>query len=358
METPPPKSKEPPKEDKSGAPAPEVLQPKAEGEGTTSQKSGGERVAAAIKARKRSRGGHKATFIGLAIVIALLAINGAVVVFVIKKQQKSNAAKNLGEVNLNKGLLDQLGVSDNLIGASGTQLVVTPAAKFNDKVAVGGDLTINGNATINKELRLTSKFTANEASVTQLQAGETSLTQLNVNGDSTITNLALRSNLQVAGTTRLQGTVTVDKLMTINNSLNVAGNLTIGGTLSAGGFSARALTSTSTLTIGGHILTGGPVPGVGPGGAVGPAGTVSMSGNDSAGTIAINTGGAPSAGILANVAFKVPYGSVPHVVITPVGAPTGLLQFYITRTVGGFSIGTNNAPAPGTGYLFDYHVMQ
>jgi hypothetical protein len=146
------------------------------------------------------------------------------------------------------------------------------------------------------------------------------------------------------------------QLVTINNSLNVAGNLAVGGTLSARAFQASSLTSDTTLTIGGHIVTRGLAPNVGPGGgALGSNGTVSISGNDASGTIGINIGVGAGTGTLANVAFKNQYGRTPHVVVTGVGRGMGSL--YVTRTAGGFSVGTNDSIAPG-GYAIDYIVME
>ncbi len=190
----------------------------------------------------------------------------------------------------------------------------------------------------------------------QLEAGNTSLTQLNVNGDGTISNLTLRKDLTVPGTTRLQGTVTISQLLTVNNNVNIVGSLAVGGTLSVNTFHASSLTSDTTLTIGGHIITRGSAPGVGPGGpALGSNGTVSISGNDAAGTVAANIGTGATSGTIANVAFRAQYGTTPHVVVTAIGS--GIGSVYVTRTVGGFSIGVNSGLAPG-GYAFDYIVEQ
>lgn len=177
---------------------------------------------------------------------------------------------------------------------------------------------------------------------------------MNVNGDATATNLNLRKDLTVLGATKLQGPVTIGQLLTVSGSMNVGGNLAVGGILSARGFQASSLVSDSTLTIGGHMISRGAVPGVGSGPAVGSNGTVSISGNDAAGTVAVNVGGGAGNGILAHVAFRNQYGATPHVVITPVGQGGA---FYVNRTVGGFSIGVSGSIGAG-GYAFDYIVMQ
>jgi hypothetical protein len=213
---------------------------------------------------------------------------------------------------------------------------------------MGSDLTVGG------QFQLKGDFTANSANFAKLQAGETAVQSLNVNGDATATNLNVRTNLAVAGNTTLQGAVTMAQLLTVNNSLNVAGNVAVGGTLSARNFQANSLTSGSTLTIGGHIVTNGSAPNVGRGGAVGNNGTVSISGNDASGTVAVNAGTGAGNGLLAQISFKSQYGNIPHVVITPVGQYAAV---YVTRSIGGFAIYSAGAMGPG-GYAFDYVVMQ
>lgn len=284
------------------------------------------------------------------MILAVLAVNAGIISFVIKTQtSKTKSQADQGAVTLSPSVLNKLGVSRNSVGDLGTRLVVGPDSQFNGTVKVGGDVSIAG------QLKLNSKFSANDASLTQLQAGKTSLADLDVNGDATVSTLNLRKDLNVAGATKLQGAVTVSQLFTVNNSVNVAGNLAVGGVLSVNGFHSSSLVSDSTITIGGHVITRGSAPGVGPGPGIGTNGTVSISGNDAAGTVAVNTGTGAVGGILANVAFRSQYGTVPHVVVTTVGPGAG--SVYVNRTVGGFSIGVNGSLAPG-GYAFDYIVEQ
>lgn len=334
----------------SDPPAPEVLKSQSE-----SASSGAEqKTAAAIKARPRLKRGsyrpsHRATFIGLAIVVIILAVNGGVIYYFLNGQTTSDSKSNLNDVTISPEVLDGLGVSRNTVGSSGTELVVGPNSRFNGTVTVGSDVSIAGQLTLN------SKFSASDASLTKLQAGDTSLSQLNVNGDGTVSNFNLRNDLSVIGATRLQGPVTIGQLLTVNNSLNVAGNLAVGGTLSARGFQASSLISDTTLTVGGHILTQGLAPGISPGSALGSNGTVSISGNDASGTVAANIGTGAVSGTLAQISFRNRYVITPHVVVTPVGRSPG--DFYINRTSTGFSITVVGGLSPG-GYAFDYIVMQ
>lgn len=339
------------------SPAPEALKPLADEIDETDRADGTDASAtppptAAQRLRRTAyRPSHKATFVGLAVILAILGINAGVIFFVVKGKAKTDAQTQAsqGQVTISQGALDKLGVNRNSVGNAGIELVVNPNSSFKGKVQVGGDVTVAG------QLKLNSKFSAADASLAKLDAGDTSLNQLNVNGDATVSGLNLRKDLTVTGASRLQGPVTVSQLLTVNNNVNITGSLAVGGSLSVRTFQASSLISDTTITIGGHVITRGPVPGVGPGSALGSNGTVSISGNDASGTVAANIGVGASAGIIANVAFRAQYSNVPHVVVTAVGA--GIGSVYVTRTIGGFSIGVNSPTSPG-GYAFDYIVQQ
>lgn len=335
--------------DDTGAPAPEKLSVQGE-EPSSQQPSHLSANVAPKKTLRRTtyRPSHKATFIGLAVVAGVLALNGAIIAWLMNAQQASSAKEATQSVTLSAETLDGLGVSRNAVGNLGAELTVGPNSTFNGKVTMGSDLTVGG------KLQLKGDFSANSANFSKLQAGEVAVQQLNVNGDTTTTNINVRTNLSVAGNTTLQGAVTMAQLLTINNSLNVAGNVSVGGTLSARNFQANSLTSGSTLTVGGHIITNGSAPNVGRGGAVGNNGTVSISGNDAAGTVAVNAGTGAGNGLLAQVSFKSQYGNIPKVVVTPV---SGYVAVYTSRSIGGFNIYAANSMPPG-GYAFDYIVMQ
>lgn len=339
-----------PDDDKAkNAPAPEVLKPQTDRDDAAPAASETTQKLRVPSKRATYRPSHKATFIGAAVVAAILIINVIVFMFLVKSGNDTDTATNRNEVTLSSDALNGLGVSRNAVGNKGTELIVGPDSKFNGNVTIGNNVSIAGQLTLN------STFSASSANLTKLDAGNTSLGQLNVNGDGTISTLNLRKDLAVVGLSRLQGPVTMTQLVTMNSGLNVAGNLAVGGTLSARAFQASSLTSDTTLTIGGHIVTRGSAPNVGPGSALGSNGTVSISGNDASGTIGVNIGVGAGSGTLAQIAFRNQYGSTPHVVVTAVGRGMGSL--YVARTSGGFSVGTNDALAPG-GYAIDYIVMQ
>ena len=341
---------EDPKAPESNAPAPETLEVQHDSDESVSESTSEKpavtdvkKPATPLRRRVAYRPSHKATFIGLAVVALILGANAVIISLVMKKQADAQDGAVKNGVTISSDVLDKLGVSRNPVGNAETQLVVGPNAIFNGKVTVSGDTTISG------QLNLNSKFTASDASLTKLQAGDTQLQQLNVNGDGTVTNLNIRKDLQVAGLTRIQGQLTVNQLTTINNNLNVAGNLAIGGSLSVRNFQV------STLTVTGHLLSSGSAPGVSAGGAVGSNGTVSISGNDTSGTIAVNTGTGAGNGLLAQISFRERYANTPHVVVTPIGHSVPGL--YVNRTSSGFSISVDGSMPPA-GYAFDYVIVQ
>jgi hypothetical protein len=306
-------------------------------------------VKSGVKSRRIAyRPSKKATFIGLGAVIALLAAISLGLFFLIRGQGGLQSALFGDQVTISPSTLESLGVSRNQVSTQGAELVVGPNARFNGKVKLGGDVSVAG------QLQLNNALSASAANLGNVQAANLTVGQLSVSGDGTVNTMNARQDLNVVGTTRLQGPVNISQLLTINNNLNVAGNIAVGGTLSVRNFQASSLTSDTTLTIGGHVVTRGNAPSVGAGGAVGGNGTVSISGNDTSGTVAVNTGTGAGNGILAQVTFVRAYSTTPHVVVTPVGIG---VKFYINRSPSGFTIGVSEAMPPG-GFAFDYIVMQ
>ncbi len=343
------------KTDGAELPQPEMLQPHNEADkaGETSQlsqaveKKG--KLSKLFPKRTTYRPSHKATFIGLGVVLAVLAINGIIIYFVIQGQLNAEEPVNRTEVTLSTETLNELGVSRNTVGTSGVELTIGPDATFN------GTVTISGNTTVGGSLTLNGTFNASEGAFSRLQGGETALESLNVNQDTTTSNLNVRDELVVAGAARFQGTVVMSQLVTVNNNLNVTGSLAIGGTLSVRNIAVSSLSTDTTLTIGGKVITKGSPPSVSSGGAVGSNGTVSISGTDTAGTVAVNVGVGAVSGTLANVTFRSAYSSTPKVLVTVIGRSAG--SYYINRSSTGFSIVVPSGLSAG-GYAFDYWIVQ
>lgn len=341
--------------DETKQPQPEKLTVQGEPEAVEAseeKKDGaGAATSAFNSAIRPKRGTYKpssrATFVGLAVVGLIIAINIGVIAFIMKGQDTTQQV-NKETVTLSSESLSKLGMTKTNVNNAGTELVVGPNAKFNGTVTLGSDVSIAGKLNLNNVLE------AADARFNKLQAENIQINQLNANGDGTLSTLNLRKDLNVAGTTALQGTVTIAQLLTVNNSVNIVGNLSVGGTLSVRNFQASSLTSDTTLTIGGHIITRGNAPGAIAGPGVGSGGTVSISGNDASGTIAVNTGVGAAGGLLATVTFTRAYSSTPHVVVTPIG---NYVNVYVSRTASGFTISSAGGLSPA-GYAFDYIVMQ
>ena len=329
------------------APAPEALTVQAESAETVSAPSVRQptqtTAPATPKRRNAYRPNRKATLIGLLVISGILIINAVVLSLIMRNQAVAEETAIKNGVTLSGETLNQLGVSRNPIGNAQTELIVGPNSKFGGKVTVAEDLNVGGQLVLNSTLR------ASDAALTKLQAGETQLESMNVNGDATVSTLNLRNDLQVAGTTRLQGQLTVNQLTTINNNMNVAGDLAIGGSLSVRNFSV------ANLTIAGHLISSGATPSASAGGAAGSGGTATVSGNDTSGTVAVNVGVNGGNGVLATINFVTKYGSTPHVIVTPVGRSVPGL--YVNRTTAGFTINVDGALGAG-GYAFDYIVSQ
>ena len=341
----------------NGFPAPEVLQAKTDKAASeASSDSPAVKPAADSPKRPLRRGSykpsHKATFVGIVVVIAILAVNSIVIAFVLQSQNKK--IKNTqGNVVISQQALDKVGVSSSSIGTTGVQLTVNPDARFKGNVAVGQNLSVSG------QLILNNKLSAGDSNLAQLNAGNTSVQQLNVNGDATASNLNLRSNLVVAGASQLQGPTTISNLLTVNSNANISGNLSVGGTLSVSTFHSSTLISDYGITEGGHVITEGSAPSVSAGSGLGGTGTVSISGNDISGTVAVNVGatsvnGGVTGAIVANVTFTKAYSDIPHVVVTAVGP--GASGVYVICSTTGFSIGVDTLSTGG--HAFNYIVEQ
>lgn len=297
------------------------------------------------------RPSHKATFIGLGVVILIIALNAGVLLFLLQKESSNQKAISNKSVTISPATLNKLGVTDAQIGNSNEQLSIGPNTVF------GSNLTVAGSASIGGQLHLNAPLTASSAILAQLQAGNTSVSSLNINGSATASSLSVRNNLSVGGAVQFQNTVTVAQLLTVDSSAAVANNLSVGGELSANTLAGSNLVISGIVQAEGHIVTTGSSPAVGPAGpAIGSNGTVSLSGNDMSGIIDINVGANPAtSGAVAHIAFHSAYGATPVVVISPLNRWG---DFYVANlSTGGFDIYTASALNASL-YQLDYMVEQ
>jgi len=299
----------------------------------------GEKGEPRVKVRSWRKVRKNALFLPLLIVIIffILIIAGGVGWYIYNN--KKNASKltkqEIPTQNVNPGF-DSAAEKQVSLGTGDSVLNIQGKSDFKGKTLFESDATVNGALTV---------------------VGASTLSTLNVTGNSTLANAEVKSNLTVDGVTTLQGAVSFKSLLTAAAGLNVVGNTSLGGSVSASSLTVTGNTSTGSLNVNGHVVSGGPGPSVGVTGNAGPAGTASISGNDFAGTVSIGVGVGGAAGILANINFHSSFGATPHVILSPVGSPSGTLEYYVNRSPGGFSIGTANTPPPGS-YSYDFIVVQ
>lgn len=341
--------------DQNTSPEAEALEPlDNDNDNKTSKSSDVNEVVKDVKTQPKSkrivyRPSHRATFISLGVIIVILAINATVIGFLISNQSSKSSKSNVSSINLTPNVLSKLGVNSSQIGNANEQLIVDPNAQFNSSLAVAGSVKIGG------QLHLNSTFTATNANLTQLQAGNTALSSLNVNGNSTVTDLSARNNLSVQGTADFQGNVNVGQLLTIDQSAAVANNLSVGNVLTANTIDTSKLIISGPFSLGDHIVTVGSTPTIHSGNALGSNGTVSISGDDAAGIVNINTGTNATSGTLFYLTFNSSYSTTPVIVITPVGVGG---SFYVTNpSSNGFNVMVGNNLPVGN-YSIDYIVEQ
>ena len=232
---------------------------------------------------------------------------------------------------LDQETLNEILTNESNIGSVDQTLTVAANAIFNGKVLVKDSLDVAGAINV---------------------GGALSLPGITVAGESNFEDVNVSNNLAILGS------VSIQQSLTVQQGLDVTGNVAIAGTLSATAISSDNIQFTGNAVFTRHIDTGGGIPSVANGTALGGGGTASISGNDIAGTVTINTGGSPPAGIFVNISFRNAYNSTPNVQITPIGSSGAGLNYYATRTTNGFSIGTANTPSAATTYIFDYFITE
>lgn len=262
----------------------------------------------------------------LFILVLVIAI-GSVISLTLKGKQ--DAYKIVTSQGLSQDELKQLANTDVSVGKPKQILTVQANAVFAGSALVRGDLEVAGLFKLGGDLSVT------DLTVT----GATQLADVKAN------NLTVGSNLNVQGT------------LTLNSGISVAGQSNFNGGIVASSVITGALQLNGDLKLTHHISAGGTIPKIAKGTAVGGGGTVSLSGSDTSGSIAVNTGSGPPAGCFATVTFSEAFANTPHVVVTPIGTASAGLNYYITRSTSGFVIcSTNSAPA-GQSFGFDYIVM-
>lgn len=265
----------------------------------------------------------------LLFILIILVAAGAVVVLVVKDRSANPPQTTTSSQNLSSSALQQLANAGVSVGDPKQVLNIQSNTVFAGSVLMRGNLEIAGTVKI---------------------GGDLALPGITVSGNSKLGDVQANS-LAVGGPTNIQG------VLTAKNGINVTGNSNFAGNLSTTQLTTGALQLNGDLQLTHHITAGGPIPGLAKGTAVGGGGTASLSGSDTAGSIAINTGDSPPAGCLVSVTFSRAFSTTPHVLVTPVGAGAGSLQFYTNRSTTGFSICTANSAPAGQTFGFDYMAL-
>jgi hypothetical protein len=133
-------------------------------------------------------------------------------------------------------------------------------------------------------------------------------------------------------------------------------NATISGTLEV-----KGLLKVADIEVSGHIITRGNTPIIVAKDGTGTGATVSIDGNDTSGTITINTGNGAAAGELAQITFAKAFGAKPRVILSASNDKAAKLQVFKSASSTGFVLKATDgagAPSDSTAYEFDYQIMQ
>ena len=307
----------------------------------------------------------RATFVGLGIALSLVVLMLVGVFLVLRnKNTKPVVPTGYNSTNLTVEDVQKLNGKTATIGESFGTLIVSPFSTFKNKIQVDKDASVGGQLNV-----------VGSSSLAGLTAAATTLSSLQVAGNSTLNQGTFKGDLNVSGTTTLLNGANVNNSINLNGALNVIGSASISGSLTVSTINFKSGNLNGPLSINGHYISGGPGPNmVYSTATLGTAGTASVSGNDTTGTIFITPGTSPcspnpavdhnSCGLIGTITFGAGYAQTPRINLTPIGREAGLLQYYITRTSAGFKLYTNNTvtsptvgnPNPQIG--FDYFIAQ
>lgn len=234
------------------------------------------------------------------------------------------------------------GFLGNNLGSGGAQiLTVSSSSLFKGRLAIDNDLKVVGNIDV---------------------SGAINTGDLTVTKNTNFANTNIKGTLIVTGPTTLQGPAILAAGATIGSNLAVAGNGTFGGAVSAGSFNSKTLNVSGDLNLSGHLVISGAQPKVTPELGAGPSGKANVEGTDSGGTISITTGAVPvvtnGQTVLVSLKFNTPYAKTPKVLLTAVGLESGETSYYVLQTPTGFTIALTTAAKSGTGYAYNYWVIQ
>jgi cytoskeletal protein CcmA (bactofilin family) len=265
----------------------------------------------------------------LLLFILIVVLAGGIVFIGMQRSKREIGDTNLGTQQLTPEELEKINGSDAKVGDPKQTLTIESNSIFTGKVLVRDSLDVAGEIKVGSGLNVPGLTVAGLSTFGQVAANE----------------------LTVAGSASIQGQLNAQ------GNLAVTGSASFGGPVSAPQMTIQSLRINGDLELNRHIDAGGSTPGKSNGSALGSGGTSSISGTDTAGTLAINTGSGPGAGCFATMTFSQPFNSTPHVVVSPVGSAGGSINYYVNRSSTSFSICTSNPPPSGASFSFDYIVI-
>lgn len=264
------------------------------------------------------------------IFIVLVIMTVGIIFYAVTSSRKQAKTTVTKAPSLTSEQLAQLKGNTTVVGDAKSTLDVQSNSIFEGQLFVRNDLSVSGTIKL---------------------GGNFNVPTLTVGGTGTYGgNLQAGKDFSVNGSTVLQGPTT------IKSSLTVSGTASFGA-LAVGNLTASGLQLIGDITISRHIITNGTSVSQVSGTALGAGGTVSVSGTDTSGTIRINTGTNPPPGIFVTVNFGQSFGTVPRVLITPIGVSAGAVTYYVNRTPTSFQVGCFSAPPAGSSFAFDYFVI-
>ncbi|TAH32983.1 hypothetical protein EYC58_02400 [Candidatus Saccharibacteria bacterium] len=264
------------------------------------------------------------------IFVLIVVVAGVIAVVNYLNSQKAPEEPNIATQSLTQDALKQLANTDATVGSASQTLNIQGNAIIAGQTLTRGNLNVAGNFQSGGPITAPSITTSGAANLGTIQT----------------------NNLQVATDVAIQGKTTV-------RDLNVAGTTSLSGAVTASQItvSQLILSGNASLRIPNHISFTGPSPGRSISASVlGSGGSASINGSDTTGTVNINTGGGPQPGCFVQITFAQKFSNQPHVLVSPVGAGAGQLQYYVERSQSGFSICTNNAAPANQVFAFDYFV--
>lgn len=264
------------------------------------------------------------------IFLMIMVIAGVIAAVNYLNSQKAPEEPNIATQSLTQDALKQLANTDATVGSASQTLNIQGNAIIAGQTLARGNLNVAGN------LQSGGPITA--PAITISGAANLGTAQIN--------------SLQVASDVAIQGKTTL-------RDLNVAGTSSFSGAMTASQItvSRLVLSGNASLQIPNHISFTGPSPGrsISPG-ALGSGGSASVNGSDTTGTVNVNTGGSPQPGCFVQINFAQRFSNQPHVIVTPIGAGAGQINYYINRTNTSFSICGNSAAPANQTFAFDYFV--